>query len=80
MDIITEQRNSFQELMRNKSAIFQKIEEITPLKLRPDTELVTHGVNMDMKNSEIQEETHSRKPKESLKIKHSKGQESTSTK
>lgn len=79
MDIM-DIKNSFQESMKNKLVTFLKIEEITLSKLKPDTELVMLGVNMDMRNSKIPEEIHSRKLKENLKTKHSKVQESTSIK
>lgn len=75
-----ELKNSFQELIKSKLVIFLKIEEITLSKLKPDTELVMLGVNTDTRNSETQEEIHSRKQKENLKTKHSKVQESTSIK
>lgn len=79
MDIM-DLKSSFQELMKSKLVTFLKIEEITLSKLKPDTELVMLGVNMDMRNLEIQEEIHSRKLKENLKTKHSKVQESISIK
>lgn len=72
--------NFSQELIRMKLVISLIIEETIHLKPRPSMESVMHGDNMDMKNSETQEEIHSKKQKENSKIKLSKAQESTSIK
>ena len=63
------QKDSFQELITSKWVSFHKTEETILLKQRPDMELVMLGVNLDMKNSKTQEESHSRKLKVNSKTK-----------